>query len=174
MSARTRGDHERRVMPESAASHALQDYVAGVSPDELTRAAVAGTTDAGTERLLEAERPVIQAWRRRTGRPETAGQGTGLALSGGGIRSAAFSLGVIQALAGRDLLSRMDYLSSVSGGGYMAASIVRWLSPAAGGRFGVAPGDFPYGVAAPGCEDPKARPDQSALLKTSCASTAPT
>ena len=41
----------------------------------------------------------------------------GLALSGGGIRSATFALGVLQALAKRGLLSKIDYLSTVSGGG---------------------------------------------------------
>ena len=51
----------------------------------------------------------------------------GLALSGGGIRSATFSLGVLQGLARakdeaiRPLLSRFDYLSTVSGGGYSGA-----------------------------------------------------
>jgi hypothetical protein len=48
----------------------------------------------------------------------------GLALSGGGIRSATFSLGVIQALASCGLLRHVDYLSTVSGGGYVGA----WLS----------------------------------------------
>lgn len=43
----------------------------------------------------------------------------GLALSGGGIRSATFSLGVLQALAGANLIRRIDYLSTVSGGGYV-------------------------------------------------------
>src|SRR6516162_5674926 len=47
-----------------------------------------------------------------------------LCLSGGGIRSAAFSLGVLQALARKGLLSRFQYLSTVSGGGYAGA----WLS----------------------------------------------
>ena len=42
----------------------------------------------------------------------------GLALSGGGIRSATFSLGVLQSLARNRLLERFDYLSTVSGGGY--------------------------------------------------------
>ena len=41
----------------------------------------------------------------------------GLAFSGGGIRSATFNLGVLQALARLDLLHRVDYLSTVSGGG---------------------------------------------------------
>jgi Patatin-like phospholipase len=48
----------------------------------------------------------------------------GLALSGGGIRSATFNLGVLQALATLKLLRKFDYLSTVSGGGYVGA----WLS----------------------------------------------
>lgn len=47
----------------------------------------------------------------------------GLALSGGGIRSAATCLGAMQALDGKDLMRRVDYLSSVSGGGYAAACL---------------------------------------------------
>jgi hypothetical protein len=42
----------------------------------------------------------------------------GLALSGGGIRSATFSLGLVQALAAKRLFPQIDYLSTVSGGGY--------------------------------------------------------
>src|SRR5215207_6761367 len=45
----------------------------------------------------------------------------GLALSGGGIRSATFSLGVLQALAANGLLRHIDLLSTVSGGGYIGA-----------------------------------------------------
>ena len=45
----------------------------------------------------------------------------GVALSGGGIRSATFSLGILQALAARGLLRRIDFLSTVSGGGYVGA-----------------------------------------------------
>ena len=51
---------------------------------------------------------------------------TGLALSGGGIRSATFALGVLQRLARADLLKRFDYLSTVSGGGYIGGSLT-WL-----------------------------------------------
>ena len=42
----------------------------------------------------------------------------GLACSGGGIRSATVCLGVFQALARAGMLRRIDFLSSVSGGGY--------------------------------------------------------
>jgi Patatin-like phospholipase len=47
-----------------------------------------------------------------------------LCLSGGGIRSASFSLGVIQALARARLLGQFDYLSTVSGGGFIGS----WLT----------------------------------------------
>lgn len=43
----------------------------------------------------------------------------GLAFSGGGIRSATTNLGVLQALSCKNLLSKFDYLSTVSGGGYI-------------------------------------------------------
>ena len=46
-----------------------------------------------------------------------------LALSGGGIRSASFSLGVVQAFNERGVFKSIDYLSTVSGGGYLGASI---------------------------------------------------
>lgn len=45
----------------------------------------------------------------------------GIALSGGGIRSATFSLGVLQALASNGLLRCFHYQSTVSGGGYAGA-----------------------------------------------------
>ena len=50
----------------------------------------------------------------------------GLAFSGGGIRSATFNLGVIQALAELKLLAEADYLSTVSGGGYIGAWLTAW------------------------------------------------
>lgn len=49
---------------------------------------------------------------------------TALCLSGGGIRSAAFSLGVLQGLARAGLLLDFHYLSTVSGGGYTGG----WLA----------------------------------------------
>ncbi len=45
----------------------------------------------------------------------------GVAVSGGGIRSATFALGVFQALAKLDLLRHIDCLSTVSGGAYFGA-----------------------------------------------------
>jgi hypothetical protein len=57
----------------------------------------------------------------------------GLSLSGGGIRSAASCLGVMQALNHHNLLKHVDYLSTVSGGGYIGASVT--ASMAKTGRF---------------------------------------
>jgi hypothetical protein len=51
-----------------------------------------------------------------------------LCLSGGGIRSATFALGVMQGLARYGLLDKFHYLSSVSGGGYIASWLSRWRS----------------------------------------------
>src|ERR1700739_3307267 len=50
----------------------------------------------------------------------------GLSFSGGGIRSATFNLGVIQALAKNNLLTWIDYLSTVSGGGYIGSLAGSW------------------------------------------------
>jgi len=49
-----------------------------------------------------------------------------LCLSGGGIRSAYFALGVMQALARHGLLFSFDYLSTVSGGGYLGSWLSAW------------------------------------------------
>ena len=50
----------------------------------------------------------------------------GLALSGGGIRSATFNLGLLQALERKRLLKNVDYLSTVSGGGYVGGFWTAW------------------------------------------------
>jgi hypothetical protein len=56
-----------------------------------------------------------------------AGDGrSALCLSGGGIRSASFGLGVLQALARRKLLFNFHYLSTVSGGGYIGGWLSAW------------------------------------------------
>ena len=71
----------------------------------------------------------------------------GLALSGGGVRSAAFCLGVLQALdvslrkrtgdnTAPSPLLRVDYLSTVSGGGYIGTSMTAAMS--------VNDGKFPF------------------------------
>ncbi len=52
---------------------------------------------------------------------------TALCLSGGGIRSGTFALGVLQGLARHDLLGKFHYLSTVSGGGYIGSWLSAWI-----------------------------------------------
>jgi hypothetical protein len=64
-------------------------------------------------------------------------EASAVCLSGGGIRSATISLGVLQGLArfsrpgGKttpgSLMSKLDYLSTVSGGGYMGSWLMSWI-----------------------------------------------
>lgn len=79
--------------------------------------------------FLNAEWREVAAFRAY---PETERQRrreniVGLALSGGGIRSASFALGILQALARRNVIGRFDYLSSVSGGGYIGSALTWFL-----------------------------------------------
>lgn len=55
------------------------------------------------------------------------GRLVGLAFSGGGIRSATFNLGVLQALGDAGLVGHIDYLSTVSGGGYIGSWLESWI-----------------------------------------------
>lgn len=55
-------------------------------------------------------------WTPRTGK-------IGICCSGGGVRSASFNLGALQALQEAGVLEEAEYLASVSGGGYTAAAM---------------------------------------------------
>lgn len=82
-------------------------------------------SDNATEWMQE-ELDALRMRRREAGRPDTSSEPTvGLALSGGGIRSATFCLGLVRGLAHNGLLPRIDYLSTVSGGGYTGAVLGR-------------------------------------------------
>ena len=50
-----------------------------------------------------------------------------LCISGGGIRSATFGLGILQGLARSGLLDKFHYLSTVSGGGYIGSWLSAWI-----------------------------------------------
>ncbi len=68
-------------------------YIKPVSVEDLEAAQMEGRVDAGTEQLLAAESRYVEAWRRKHGRSANdPDRLTGLAISGGGIRSAIFGL----------------------------------------------------------------------------------
>ncbi len=56
-----------------------------------------------------------------------------LCFSGGGIRSATFGLGILQRLAHLGLVTRFNFLSTVSGGGYLGSWLSAWMEREAGG-----------------------------------------
>src|SRR5256714_5480792 len=50
-----------------------------------------------------------------------------LCLSGGGVRSDTFNLGLLQGLARHEMLGEFDYLSTVSGGGFIGGWLSAWI-----------------------------------------------
>ena len=81
------------------------------------------------ERRARAHAALPEPDRSHPARRLDGGHGPiGLAFSGGGIRSATFNLGVLQSLAERGILPRVDYLSTVSGGGYIGSCLSSLLS----------------------------------------------
>ena len=101
---------------------------------EDRRAAEAVPDSAAYPRELR-ERELAALRQRRAHVPESKPPGaedwaddvTGLGLSGGGIRSATLNLGVLQALAGGRSLRGIDFLSTVSGGGYIGGFLGRFF-----------------------------------------------
>ena len=71
--------------------------------------------------------PPLEETYQRIGRPGQPDPLSAICLSGGGIRSATFNLGVLQHLAHLGILQKFDYLSSVSGGGYIASWLQAWM-----------------------------------------------
>ena len=112
--------------------------------DRPASAAADPPLDDSLTALLASESAALRADRPGQGDTPAAAR-IGLALSGGGVRSATFALGLMRGLAqerhpgtgaesaqpaaGTDpLLGRIDYLSTVSGGGYIGAMYGRLVA----------------------------------------------
>jgi len=89
---------------------------------------------AWPQAMRDVEAARVRRRRATVGTPCDGGD-IGFALSGGGIRAATFCLGIFQALAAQRLVRRIDYLSTVSGGGYFGGFLGRLITrgPAASG-----------------------------------------
>jgi hypothetical protein len=74
--------------------------------------------------IIAARRHLVLGHEEREPRAEYVG----LALSGGGVRSATFNVGVLQALATHHVLGAIDYLSTVSGGGFAGTFLGRFYT----------------------------------------------
>lgn len=93
-----------------------------------------GRSDIELEPEASAGTPLTMSDGTTPLRPTDDSNVVGLCLSGGGIRSAAFCLGALQALHATQVLKEVDYLSTVSGGGYIGCSLSAGMS-ANGGHF---------------------------------------
>src|SRR5712664_2993193 len=119
---------------ESADANSAADHLGG---KEITPAAPAGSAAPGSSPGIITDFNEIYGAEyadivdpnfsgKRT--PSVDDKMTGLALSGGGIRSASFCLGVLQAFNATDVLEKFTYLSTVSGGGYIGTSMTAAMS----------------------------------------------
>ncbi|MEA2151448.1 MAG: hypothetical protein QOD69_3278 [Solirubrobacteraceae bacterium] len=105
-------DHRDRGLLASANARALWDASVRSQP-------MLARLRAAADFFLRGERPEPIPAVRRPVEPIGA---TGICCSGGGIRSAAYNLGALQALQRQRRLQRAHYLAAVSGGSYIAAA----------------------------------------------------
>jgi len=73
------------------------------------------------DELKSKENKEVNNRRSAAGVEKSIEHKVGIAYSGGGIRSATLCLGITQALAKLDLLKHVDFMSTVSGGGYFGS-----------------------------------------------------
>jgi len=139
IAAEIKSEIEREADADRRAAHRLRSGLK-VSEEELHRRAVEQIEESRAERRAEKrkryvvllnERFTAELYRHIHDLPEKR---TALCFSGGGIRSASFGLGIVQGLARYGLLERFDYLSTVSGGGYLGSWLSAWIH-----RVGLAP-----------------------------------
>lgn len=97
----------------------VSEQLAQLKPDQPEPGTL--THPDAEEAELLARRAVYAAIHRLPSKPAA------LCFSGGGIRSATFNLGVIQALSKLHLLDKFQYLSTVSGGGYIGGWLTAWI-----------------------------------------------
>jgi hypothetical protein len=89
-------------------------------PDEVARHEAAQIRRRRSKAFEKADSaaPAVEPLERRDG-SDPITDAAGLALSGGGIRSASFNLGLLQAFLNKGFVRWIDYLSTVSGGGFI-------------------------------------------------------
>jgi lipase (class 3)/patatin-like phospholipase len=142
------GRRDTSVALRDLADHAPINYVSALAGRLPT---VPGYLHTAAE-VAAAERVYLDQRRAAQGQPSLAEDPvvSGLCLSGGGIRSATFGLGILQALAKHRMLARFDYLSTVSGGGYIGSCLTSLLSRGRDhqneswrGEVGLDPASFP-------------------------------
>ncbi len=82
--------------------------------------------ESKSEPLSFAEALAEERGAIRSGQNQSKTDWSALCISGGGVRAATFALGVVQGLAEKGVLEMFDYLSTVSGGGYIGTWLTAW------------------------------------------------
>ena len=112
--------------PAAKPAESAPDWLLGArrlgEPADLRRAATGKATSQNSKSLTAAEGE-DEVGQKQTYLDSGVFPTAGIALSGGGIRSAAFCTGVIQAFGVHRCFGVFDYISSVSGGGYIASNV---------------------------------------------------
>jgi choline dehydrogenase-like flavoprotein len=130
------------TIAEDATDPIPHDFVPGPKvPEDVRERYWRRFVQAYPKELRESEARLVRERRKYAGvsteTPGTPRNGliandyVGLAISGGGIRSATFHLGLLQTLARARLISQFDFMSTVSGGGYIGAFLGRLFTRAA-------------------------------------------
>jgi hypothetical protein len=111
-----------------------QEVALEVEPDANSKPDSEHDSGAGSSRLASDARgkQTAPTESEPTLRPMANSHLVGLALSGGGVRSASFCLGALQALDKAGVLKNVDYLSTVSGGGYIGTSMTAGMTHSKG------------------------------------------
>ena len=109
------------VLPDSYLTK-KQEIISNIEALIIDVAAGTCKAEAASEALRELNGDLVSEFYRSVPQGQAA-----LCLSGGGIRSATFGLGVLQGLARHGLLDQFHYLSTVSGGGYVGSWLTSWI-----------------------------------------------
>jgi len=96
---------------------------------------------SNSDEIFEDE---LEAIKKRRNDRNTISNLAGLACSGGGIRSATISLGVAQSLYKHNILKDIDYISTVSGGGYFGSFLSSYLNSSDKDKIGLEPDRLPF------------------------------
>ncbi|CAO3408515.1 hypothetical protein [Azospirillum largimobile] len=108
-------------LTEEELAKCFADLPFGIRPSGLINSDIIDRINADEGQAVDKRRKIYSLLQDRN-------NAVGLGLSGGGIRSATFCLGVCQVLAQRGLLKEVDFLSTVSGGGYLGSFLTTYLT----------------------------------------------
>jgi choline dehydrogenase-like flavoprotein len=111
------------MISEKAADTLIEDSISHVYPAAFEKE----EAEAVRERRSKANPTAVLPDESKTDADQSRlpRNTVGLALSGGGIRSSTFALGVLQALAEKNRLRDIDFLSTVSGGAFIGSFLGR-------------------------------------------------